>query len=71
LEPNIVRVGDNFINLSTLWWVDVKTISSTNRRAVHLVYGSREGGQSVALQLNPHDSETIISYLESNSQDLW
>jgi len=69
MDQNIVRVGDNFINFSTLLWVEVQTISGTNRRTAHLVYGSREGGQNFALQLNPQDSEKIIQYLEANSRD--
>ena len=70
MELNIVRVGNNFINLSTLLWADVKTSSTTNKRTVYLYYGSKANGQDCFLQINHPESEKIVHYLESNSLDL-
>jgi hypothetical protein len=70
MEPNIVRVGNIFINLSTLLWAEIRTSPETSRPILFLIYGNAEGNQRFILQITAPDSEKVIHYLESNSQDL-
>ena len=70
MEPNLVRVGDIFINLSMLLWAEIYTFSD-NERTINLVYGPKDQGfQEFTLEIKHPESEQIIRYLESNSQDL-
>ncbi len=70
MEPNIVRVGNIFLNLSTLLWAEIRNSPETGRPILSLIYGNAEGSQRFILQINAPDSEKVIHYLESNSQDL-
>jgi hypothetical protein len=70
VEPNIVRVGNIFLNLSMILWAEIRNSPETGRPILSLIYGNAEGNQRFILHINAPDSEKVIHYLESNSQDL-
>ena len=45
MEPNIVRVGNIFLNLSMLLWAEIRNSPETNRPILSLIYGNAEGNQ--------------------------
>src|SRR6516165_9778810 len=47
-----------------------RSTPETSRPILFLIYGNAEGNQRFILQITAPDSEKVIHYLESNSQDL-
>jgi hypothetical protein len=70
VEPHMVRVGNLFLNVSTVLWAEIRNSPETSSPILSLIYGNAEGNQRFILQINAPDSEKVIHYLESNSQDL-
>jgi hypothetical protein len=66
----MVRVGNLFLNVSTVLWAEIRNSPETSSPILSLIYGNAEGNQRFILQINAPDSEKVIHYLESNSQDL-
>jgi hypothetical protein len=68
MEPNIVRVGRTFINLSTLLWAEVRSGSEPNKQIIDLIYA--QGNQRLACHLTGPEADQVIHHLESQSLDL-
>ena len=69
MEPQIVRVGDYFINISNLLWAQA-TRSATDPDVQVLLLTFGAGEPPLQLTLSDSDAIKLINLLDSMSQEL-
>jgi hypothetical protein len=69
-QPQLVRVGNNFINLNNLLWAELRHGSGENqgKPLLTLVYGYRDDQSGrMTLSLNFEDSAVMLKFLDQIS----